>query len=170
VDSIQNPGYFLAGVAGLIRNSAGDYLMMKRVTDRDFGSEVWECVTGRVNQGEGFEEALHREVMEETGLRVNIETFIGLSHFYRGKEAPENELQGIILGCSVVGTDEIDHGPEHSEYRWASTQEALAFLTDTDPGTLWLRKTLLRAEAISSAQPEALAEVFGSDITIRADR
>ena len=56
----QNPGHFLVGIAGLIRNSEGDYLLMKRGAARDFGAESWECVTGRVNQGESIEQALHR--------------------------------------------------------------------------------------------------------------
>ena len=53
-------------------------------------------MTGRVNQGESIEQALHREVQEETGLRVEIETFVGLSYFYRGDPVPENELQGVV--------------------------------------------------------------------------
>ena len=89
-DVIQDPGHFLAGIAAIIRRSSGVYLLLRRSSDRDVGAGVWECVTGRVNQGEGFEEALHREVTEETGLRITIETFIGLSHFYRGEASPEN--------------------------------------------------------------------------------
>ena len=77
----MSPGRFLAGVAALIRNERQEYLMMKRDPERDFGGGVWECVTGRVDQGEGFEDALHREVMEETGLCVKIETIVGTSHF-----------------------------------------------------------------------------------------
>lgn len=57
-EAVQNPGYFLAGIAGLLRNAADEYLLLKRSDDRDFGASIWECVTGRVNQGEGFEEAL----------------------------------------------------------------------------------------------------------------
>ena len=131
---------------------------------------MWEPVTGRVNQGEGFEEALHREVAEETGLNVRIDTFIGLSHFFRGEPVSANELQGVIFGCSVVGTEEIHHGPEHSEYRWVSARDAMTFLDDGEPGTIWLRKTLARAEEIYSMLPGGLASVFASGITMRASR
>ena len=166
MDSIQNPGYILAGVAGLIRNSAGDYLMMKRVTDRDFGSEVWECVTGRVNQGEGFEEALHREVMEETGLHVRIEAIVGLSHFYRGERIQENELQGVAFGCGMVAEADVKLGAEHSEYRWMSAQTARQFLTATDPGTIWFRKTIERAEALRVLQPPGWADIHAKGVTL----
>ena len=119
-EAVHSPGHFLAGVAGLLRNSVGEYLLLKRSADRDFGSAIWECVTGRVNQGEGFEEALHREVMEETGLRVRVDTLIGLSHFYRGEPVPENELQGVIFGCSIVGDETVHGSSEHAEQQWVS--------------------------------------------------
>ena len=169
-DVIQNPGRFLAGIAAMIRKPSGEYLLLRRSPDRDVGADVWECATGRVNQGEGFEEALHREVAEETGLQVRIEAFIGLSYFYRGASIPENELQGVILGCGPMGDARVQHGPEHSEYRWASAQEALEFLTDTDAGTAWLKKKLLRAETIYSALPAQLIGAFASGVTVHADR
>ncbi len=159
-------GRFLAGVAGLIRNAEGDYLLMKRVTGRDFGSEVWECVTGRVNQGEGFEEALHREVMEETGLRVQIESIVGLSHFYRGARVPENELQGVVFGCAIVGDNEVKRSPEHSEHLWMSGDDALGFLTADDPGTIWFRKTIERAEALRRIVPSGWADIHASGVTL----
>ena len=167
---VQNPGRFLAGVAALIRKPSEEILLLRRSPDRDVGSGVWECVTGRVNQGEGFEDALHREVAEETGLTVQIDAFIGLSHFHRGEPSPANELQGVIFGCSVVGDQEVRHGPEHSECRWASAREAMEFLTASDPGTRWLRNTIRRAEAVYSVLPQPLAAIFTNGVTVHADR
>ena len=169
-DKLQNPGQFLAGIAALVRKSSGEYLLLKRSPTRDVGAGVWEPVTGRVNQGEGFEEALHREVAEETGLSVRIDTFIGLSHFFRGDPAPANELQGVIFGCSVVGKQEIHRSLEHSEYRWVTSRDAMTFLSDREPGEVWLRKTLARAEEIYSILPEGLASVLAPGITMRSDR
>lgn len=168
-EAVHSPGHFLAGIAGLLRNCVGEYLLMRRAADRDFGSEVWECVTGRVNQGEGFEEALHREVMEETGLRVRVDTLIGLSHFYRGGPVPENELQGVIFGCSIVGDGTVHRSSEHTEHQWVSAQRALELLTATDPGTLWLRQTIERAEVLYSILPEGWAEVSAAGVTVPPD-
>ena len=162
----QSTGHFLAGIAGLIRNSAGEYLLMKRIGQRDFGPDVWECVTGRVNQHESFEEALHREVMEETGLRVRIEALIGLTHFYRGGRVSENELQGVVFGCQIVGAENIVQSDEHSEYRWMSAEDALQFLTSRNPGTLWFRTTIERAEALYSKMPTGWADLHGSGVTL----
>ncbi|MBT6146470.1 MAG: NUDIX domain-containing protein [Gemmatimonadetes bacterium] len=166
--TVHNPGRFLAGIAGLLRNHAGQYLLLKRSADRDVGAGVWECVTGRVNQGEGFEEALHREVMEETGLPVRIDLLIGLSHFYRGKPIADNELQGVVFGCSIDGDGTVRHGPEHTEYRWASAQSALELLTAPDPGTRWFRQTIERADLLYSMLPAAWAETTAAGVTLGA--
>ena len=156
----------MTGIAGLIRNRDGAYLMMKRVPDRDFGADVWECVTGRVNQGEGFEEALHREVAEETGLRVTIDFIVGLTHFYRGEAKPENELQGVMFCCSIAGDDAVEADAEHSEYRWMKPEEAIAFLSADDPGTRWFRQTIMRTERMLKTVTSAWIDIHKDGVTI----
>ncbi len=70
-------GRFYAAIAALLWNPAdGTYLVLKRTADKDFAGGAWECVTGRVDQGEGFTKAVHREVREELGIEVRID-FIG---------------------------------------------------------------------------------------------
>ncbi|MBS10926.1 MAG: hypothetical protein CME19_04900 [Gemmatimonadetes bacterium] len=153
---MQNPGRFLAGIAALIRNASGEYLLLKRSGSRDFGADAWECVTGRVNQGESFEEALHREVLEESGLSVRVTALIGLSHFYRGDRVVENELQGVVFACVPVGDATIRHSNEHSEYLWLAADDARELLTATDPTTQWLRRTIERAETFYSGGIDGL--------------
>jgi 8-oxo-dGTP diphosphatase len=162
----HEPGTFLAGVAGLIRNRDGAYLMMKRVAERDFGGDVWECVTGRVNQGEGFEEALHREVAEETGLRVTIDFIVGLTHFYRGEAIPQNELQGATFCCSIAGDETVAADAEHSEFRWMRADEAIAFLTAEDAGTRWFRRTIMRAEGLLRTVTAGWIDIHKDGVTI----
>ena len=162
----HEPGTFLAGIAAVIRNGDGAYLMMKRVAERDFGGEVWECVTGRVNQGEGFEEALHREVAEETGLRVTVDFILGLTHFYRGETKPENELQGVMFCCSIAGDDTVRLDAEHSEYRWMKADEAIAFLSADDAGTRWFRQTIVRAERMLKTATSGWMDIHRDGVTI----
>ena len=82
---------------------------MKRGAARDFGAESWECVTGRVNQGESIEQALHR---------------------------------------------------------WMSAAAAARFLTAEDSGTIWLRRTIERAEAMRGMLPPAWAHLHASGVTL----
>jgi 8-oxo-dGTP diphosphatase len=151
------PGRFRAGIAALIWSPEREkYLLIRRSADKDFAPGVWECVTGRVDQGERFEEALHREVREELGVEVQIEFVVGTSHFYRGEPVPENELLGVVYFCSLVKPGTIRTSPEHSEHRWVSLEEAEKMLTAANASTEWLRTTLSRAEAIRRLSPKAL--------------
>lgn len=140
-------GRFYVGIGALIRRTDdGKYLLLQRAPDKDFGAGVWECVTGRVNQGESFEEALHREVREEVGMKVQIERIVGTIHFYRGSAQPENETLGIVYGCIVQPTERVHLSAEHSAFRWVTVSEAQALLTAEDPSTRWIRRVIQRAE------------------------
>lgn len=145
-------GRFLNGIAALIYNPAGKrYLFLRRAEHRDFLGGSWECVTGRVDQGESYTQALHREVREELNARVQIDFIVGLTHFFRGEEKPENEMLGVIFACTLLEPHSLSHSDEHSEQRWATYEEAQAFL----PENHWLRSVLLRAEMIrTNLSPE----------------
>ncbi|MFM8322967.1 MAG: NUDIX domain-containing protein [Chloroflexota bacterium] len=152
-------GHFLGGVAALIWDpKTGRYLLLRRAATKDFLSGAWECVTGRVDQGESYTQALHREVMEEIGAAVQIEFIVGLTHFYRGPALPENELLGVIFGCTLRGPGSVSYGVEHSELRWVSLAEAEALL----PPDHWLREVFRRAELLRAQLPDALRQEFHS--------
>ncbi len=150
-------GRFMAGIGALMwEPETGKYFILRRIDSRDYAAGAWECVTGRVDQGESFEEALHREVREEVGARVKIEFIVATTHFYRGQAVPENELLGLIYGCTALNPDEIHVGEEHSEGRWVSVDEAFALL----PEGYWLRAVIQRAELLKANLPRNLREVY----------
>jgi 8-oxo-dGTP diphosphatase len=154
-------GRFRAGIAALVWSpDRGQYLLLRRSADKDFAGGVWECVTGRVDQGEGFEDALHREVREELGVQVQIEFLVGTTHFFRGDRRPENELVGVVYCCSIASRPAITISAEHSAYRWVTAEEAKAMLVDTDPSTQWIKRVIQRAETIRALLPEALRDVY----------
>ncbi|MBN2547815.1 MAG: NUDIX domain-containing protein [Anaerolineales bacterium] len=150
-------GRFLAGIAALIYDPQTQrYLLLRRASDRDFGADRWECVTGRVDQGESFAQSLHREVGEEIGGRVQIDFIVGTSHFYRGPATPEYELLSVLYGCTILNPDEIRFGAEHSEMRWVSADEALVLF----PQGYWLREVIQRAETLRAHLPAVLIDMF----------
>jgi len=152
-------GRFYGGIAALVRSeSDGRYLVLQRVSDRDFAAGVWECVTGRVDQGEGFEDALHREVAEEIGARVKVDFILGTAHFYRGAPTPDNELLGIVYCCSLDAPGQIRLSPEHAAFLWVTPQQAQEMLSETDPSTMWVRGVIARAEQVRKLVPKALIE------------
>ena len=142
-------GRFYAGIAAVVWSPrTSQYLLLRRSEAKDYARGIWECVTGRVDQGEGFEDALHREVREELGVEVQVEHILGTIHFYRGAPTPVNELVGVVYLCSLQDPASIHISPEHSEYRWLSAREALKLLSPADPSTQWARRVIERAEAI----------------------
>ena len=142
-------GRFFAGIAAVIwAPTTEQYLLLRRSPDKDFGRGVWECVTGRVDQGEGFEEALHREVQEELGVDVEVEYILGTTHFYRGNPTPDHELVGVVYLCLLPNPASVSISPEHSEFRWLTAQQAFELLSATDPSTRWIHQVIERAEVI----------------------
>lgn len=152
-------GRFHAGIGALIWSpETKQYLLLRRSRDKDYAPGAWECITGRVDQGEGFEDALHREVLEELGVEVQAVYILGTTHFYRGSPDPENELVGMVYLCMLPASISIHIDAEHSEYRWLDAAQALDFLIAPDPSTQWLRRVIQRAEAILPMLPENLVE------------
>ena len=150
-------GHFLGGVGACIYEpQINKYLILLRSEYRDFGANQWECLTGRVNQGESYTQALHREVYEEIGCSIKIDFFIGTTHFFRGSENPENELLGVIYSCSILDKQIPKLGDEHSTLRWVSANEVYEIL----PKGNWLYNTIRKAEMIRSQTTAELLEYF----------
>ena len=141
--------HFLAGIAAAIWSPESEhYLLLHRSKNKDFGAGIWECLTGRVDQGEGFEQALHREIREELGVSAQAVALLGTTHFYRGATSAENELLGVVYLCTHPETETITLSREHSEYSWLTSQESLILLSASDPGTRWAHLVIERAEII----------------------
>jgi len=152
-------GRFQAGVAALIRRASdGQYLLLKRSEEKDYGPGTWECVTGRVDQGESLSAALHREVAEELGdeTRVQVDWIIGTTHFYRGEPSLDTELLGVLFACTLTSTAPLRLSREHSASRWLSAEEALQ---EFPPGN-WLHRAIRRAETLRALVPDALLDCF----------
>ena len=151
-------GRFLAGVGALLWDSLNNsYLILKRADSKDFAPGVWECVTGRVDQGESFEEALHREVAEEIGITIVPQFIIGTTHFYRGNQDPQNELLGVIYCCVpenlLLAKKQIRLSQEHDEYRWVTAEEARILLSKNQSTEQWLQNVINCAEIIRQYIP-----------------
>ena len=158
-------GRFIAMVGMLVwRRTDGRYLLLRRSDARDYAPGQWETGSGRLEQGEGFLEALRRESREELGLEVRVECLLGVTHFYRGEPTPGNEMVGVSFGCSVDDASCLSISDEHSEHRWVTAQEAVAFL----PPDHWLSALVARAETFRKLMPEELRRLHwtgGVDVT-----
>jgi 8-oxo-dGTP diphosphatase len=154
-------GRFIGGVGAVIyRKSDGRYLILQRSPQKDFAQSIWEPVTGRLEQGEGFVDALYREVMEEIGIAVQPMLILGTTHFYRGSQQPENELIGVVFLCQPIEQEPIKISSEHSRFIWVNAAEAEKLLIDNSPSTQWTRRIIQRAEQVRRDISPHLLEYF----------
>lgn len=63
-------GEYHLSVLGVIQRPDGKYLITKRAADKAWASGWWEVSGGAAIAGETSEEAVKREILEETGLDV----------------------------------------------------------------------------------------------------
>lgn len=67
----MQPGDYHLTVLGVIRNTDGRYLITRRVQTKSWAAGWWEVSGGGAMAGETSEQAVLREVREETGLDVS---------------------------------------------------------------------------------------------------
>ncbi|MFA5925483.1 MAG: NUDIX domain-containing protein [Parcubacteria group bacterium] len=121
-------GKFLVATGAIVENSTtGKILLLKRSGKKDYSPGIWEYTTGRLHQFEDPEDGLRREVMEETGLEVEIVKPISIFHIFRGEKIAENELVGIMFWCKT-DSEEVIVSEEHSGYAWVTAEEALKMM------------------------------------------
>jgi 8-oxo-dGTP diphosphatase len=130
---MSKEGLFYVAVEAIIEKD-GKILVTKRAPGRDHAPGEWETLTGRVDQGETFEEAVKREVREEVGLEVEVIQPFGTFHFYRGSEKVEH--LGVSFWCKYKAGKVVLDEREQVEYRWVTPSEAMELIKD---------KSILRA-------------------------
>jgi len=125
----QQIGRFLVATGAIIENiKTGKILLLKRSKTKDFSADIWEYPTGRMNQFETPEEGLRREILEETGLEIDIVKLINTFHIFRGEKTAENELVGIMYWCQT-NNERAKISEEHSDFVWVTVKEALQMVT-----------------------------------------
>lgn len=150
-------GRFLAMVGALVwRHTDGKYLLLQRAATKDVGAGQWECVTGRLEQGESFEQAVRREAFEELGVAVHIECLLGTTHFYRGEVLPNNEMVGVHYGCSLPDATCIQLSAEHCAFQWMTAAQVQTLF----PAGHWLRVLIARAEVVRGLIPRELHQFY----------
>lgn len=112
-------------VGGIAHDAAGRLLVIQR--EHDPGRGLWSLPGGRVESGETDEQALVREMGEETGLDVRPGPLVGM--VVRGR------YEIYDYTCEVLG-GELRAGDDAADARWVdaaafSTLELTEGLADT---------------------------------------
>ncbi len=103
---------------GIIKNKNGEILLLKRHPKSSYGANSWELPGGKVDKGEFFDEALIREIKEETNLNSKLGDFCEAI----GETYPHKRTVQIIMYLKDI-TGEIAISYEHTEYMWAKIED-----------------------------------------------
>ena len=116
-------------VLGVIRRTDGRYLITKRVMTKAWAPGWWEVSGGAVMAGEASEEAVRREVLEETGLDV-ANAGGGYQFTYRRDNPEEKDNYFVDVYRFEMDFDESDLDLQDKEtdgYMLATLEEIQAF-------------------------------------------
>lgn len=109
---------FKVALKAIIRKD-GKILVLKRSDKEEVFTELWDIPGGRINFGELPVAALEREIMEETGLLVNVgEPFTVWSFM----ASAEKQVVGITLLADYI-SGEVLLSDEHTDYAWISPKD-----------------------------------------------
>jgi ADP-ribose pyrophosphatase YjhB (NUDIX family) len=109
-------------VGGLIFNDRCQVLMIR--THK--WSNLWGIPGGKIKWGEPSEDALRREIQEETGLAVTDVEFVLVQDCIHSKEF-YRDAHFVLLNytCRCAGEPAVKLNDEAREFRWVTAAQAL---------------------------------------------
>ena len=137
----MNPTH-LVSVAALVTNDNGEILLVKSPL------RGWEYPGGLIESGETFQEALHREIREESGVEVEVTGFVGIC------KNVQRDIVNIDFTARYV-SGELTTSEESTEVVWAKPQQAREMIT--------FPLTRKRLENMLSGRKEAVLFCFKRD-------
>ncbi len=118
----------------------GQYLMLHRnKKDHDLNGGKWIGVGGKFEHGEAPEEALLREVKEETGLTLSRYRRRGIVTFVQGELCEymflftADEFDGTLIDCDEGDLKWVDKSQVLSHPLWEGDRVFLDLLTRDEP-------------------------------------
>jgi ADP-ribose pyrophosphatase YjhB (NUDIX family) len=125
-------------VAALVVDDEGRVLLGRRAFEPDLG--MWDTIGGFLEEEEDVIHALHREVLEETGLEIQIGDFVGaFTDSYGSAEDAPRALNLVFEARSVGGDPEP--ADDVSELAWFPRD---ALPADDELAFRWIAPALRR--------------------------
>ena len=103
---------------GIVKNSEGKILVLRRHPKSKTNPHRWELPGGKIEKCEYFDEALIREIKEETGLNVKVGDFC---EAVQDDYVHKRTVQLIMYAKDITG--EVKISDEHDDWMWASLDE-----------------------------------------------
>jgi 8-oxo-dGTP diphosphatase len=131
----------LCGVAAVIVNDAGKMLFGRRRGTPDEGGGALAAPGGKMRAGESFAEAVRREVLEETGLEVQLvaRSQVNTELFVVNHRSGSQHYVTVFVECRVTGGKLENREPHKcAGWSWLSFADMTAHLPPDAAGA-WQR-------------------------------
>ena len=107
----------------IFNKNLNKFLLIQRCPGDDIGANTWENAGGNIEYGETPEDAVIREIREETGITdITIKNIAYIAILDR--ELPDL----LIVYLCETSTETINISFEHQAYLWADEQQCRALL------------------------------------------
>jgi ADP-ribose pyrophosphatase YjhB (NUDIX family) len=110
-------------LVGIITLFEGRVLLTERSREEKFMPGALGIPAGKVNFGERLEEAVARELIEETGLIGVIRKLVGYSMFMSRKDDDELHNLQVNFWVDANNSGPITLDKSSQSYRWVSLEE-----------------------------------------------
>lgn len=118
---------YIVSIYAILRNEKGEFLLLRRSENSRSNPGKWDLPGGKLIRGETLEEAVVREVWEETGISIVPGEISGYTIF----ELPEKKVIAAIYDGGYIIAD-VKLSYEHIEYAWISLKNILELNTLPD--------------------------------------
>ncbi|HEV7713146.1 MAG TPA: NUDIX domain-containing protein [Asanoa sp.] len=109
--------------AGVVVDDDGRVFIQRRSPTRKLFPDTWDIVGGHLEPGESVDDALRREVEEETGWRVSIVLgTIGELRYFGNDGLERLETDFLIRVDGDLSRPRLEVG-KHTAYKWITRDE-----------------------------------------------
>jgi 8-oxo-dGTP pyrophosphatase MutT (NUDIX family) len=107
----------------LIVDDEGRIFIQRRSADLPLFPDSWDIVGGRVRPGESVDEAVRREVTEETGWQVSVVLGHVGEFSYTGDDERERVEQDFLVRVDGDLARPRSQASRHTEWRWLAESD-----------------------------------------------
>lgn len=109
----------------VIVNADGEVLILREAQTYTDGTNIgrYHMPGGRIDPGEPFEDGLRREVIEETGLEIEIGKPLYVGEWYPVIHGVKHHIVAIFFTCTPK-SEKITLSEEHDDYKWINPEDA----------------------------------------------
>jgi ADP-ribose pyrophosphatase YjhB (NUDIX family) len=133
MQNLDKPEIQRIAMKAVIYNDNHEILILQEAGDSysdGVNEGKWQLPGGRIEIGENWRDGLDREVLEETGLKVNIIKPIFIGEWHPVIKSIKTQIIAVFNICKYIdGAVKISQ--EHSDYKWINKPDIDKYIFTT---------------------------------------